>query len=842
MTYSYDKVNALAGSGKTYAAARFAVNNAAKAGQKIALVQPSKILIDQTYRDIINYMKEQGIRCRVNFYYGDHDQKLHRGSIKQEIMGHLSDADDVGEIILITQAAFLTLPYWHRRGDWTIIIDEIPTVDKAWDFKLPRSHKLLTSNIEVQDFDAIHYRVFPSTSSKLSEYRRNEDNDAVFAMFSEVSSCILNDHWSVYCRKEQFHRHHDGDTEHGKHTLSFFGMLEPSVFHGFKNVVIMGAMFDESLLNLYWTIKGINFNEHYAISSAARYFNHDNGELVTFKYLFEDDWSKRTRDVELDGKPVLDWSVEQIKKELGDQEFLWVGNNDIQDDLFGRHGNIRLPGVSNGMNEYQHINHVVFLSALNRTPAHYAFLQSQGLDADYVKFATGCQAAYQAIMRGSIRDPHNSNAKTAIVPDLRTAEYLARYFDGCQIGLLGGIPKKTKKKAGRKTKTGTSFTGAERQVRLRAEKTRRLLKEQLELVHHESCNENTIDKAISLHKSDPADGSELLKQIKRNYKKFTVQMFDSIYSSTPDYRLRLSNAELIQQLRDAHAIQGRQMKNSNFLISSAVFDADLSEETNRGLANIKYCNGVWFDCDGGDLTPEEFRKYFPDLHMVTMNTFSGHDRWRAFFPTTSIMSVEVHQIIVKSIVRVLNDKGYHDDKTANKLARLNKVVKRHGFDVSKFTASSLFYAPMPTADGEGFFNEYPGKEIDPVQWVERAIVHDMPGEQIAPLEYEGPEKAANDNDEPEYREWDGTLSDCYFAPHKKIAEYQSHSEHSDARYTGIFGLAMSFIKAATIAGHKDEMTERRVIDFIQEIDGGYHDRQDAKRIPTAVKNAFNKAI
>jgi len=758
--YSYDKVNALAGSGKTYAAARFAVNNAAKAGQKIALVQPSKILIDQTYHDIIHYMKEQDARCRVTFFYGDSEQKMHRGSVKQEIMGHLSDTDDIGEIILITQAAFLTLPYWHRRDDWTIIIDEIPTVDRAWDFKLPRSHKLLTSNIEVLDFDAIHYRVLPSKTSRLSEYQRNEDNDDVYAMFSEVSSCILNDHWSVYCRKEQYHRHHDGDTDHGKHTLSLYAMLEPTVLAGFKNVVIMGAMFDESLLNLYWTLKGINFNEHHAISSAARYFSHDNGELITLKYLFEDDWSKRTRDVELDGKPVLDWSVDQIKKELGDKEFCWVGNNDIPDDLFGRHGSIRLPGVSNGMNEFQHIDHVVFLSALNRTPAHYAFLKSQGLDAEYVKFATGCQAAYQAIMRGSIRDPKNSNPKTAIVPDLRTAEYLARYFNGCQIGLLGGIPKKTKKKPGRKTKTGNSFTGAERQVRLRAEKTRRLLKEQMELIHYQSCNENTIDNENSLQKSDPADGSELLKQIKRNYKKFAVQMFDSIYSSKPDYRLRLTNSELIQQLRDAHAIRGRQLKNSNFLISAAVFDADLSEDTNRGLANIQYCNGVWFDCDGGDLTPEEFHKFFPDLHMVTMNTFSGHDRWRAFFPTKSIMTVEVHQIIVKSIIRVLNDKGYHDDKTADKLTKLNEIVKRHGFDVSKFTASSLFYAPMPTADGEGFFNEYQGIEIDPIKWIEQTIIHDQPDETIAPLEYEVTEKPANDNDQQNYREWDGTLSDC----------------------------------------------------------------------------------
>lgn len=88
-------------------------------------------------------------------------------------------------------------------------------------------------------------------------------------------------------------------------------------------------------------------------------------------------------------------------------------NNDLPDDLFG--SNERLPGISNGMNKYQAINNVVFLSALNRNPGHFAFLKHQGLDADFVKFATSCQSAYQAIMRCSIRDPENMEQKTVIV-------------------------------------------------------------------------------------------------------------------------------------------------------------------------------------------------------------------------------------------------------------------------------------------------------------------------------------------------------------------------------------------------------------------------------------------
>jgi hypothetical protein len=831
------KVNALAGSGKTYTAARWAVKFASKTGKKIAIVQPSKILIDQTYNDILEYRMESSTNCRVNYFYGEDTKRLDRGSVKQQIMDHLRDTDDAGEIILMTQAAFLSLPYWHRKGDWIIIVDEIPQVDRYWPFKLPRTHTLLTEHLEVEDFDPLHYRIVPSAKHTLSEYQKNKDNDDVFAMFSELSACILNEHWNVYCRKEQWHRHFDGETEHGKHALSFFGMLEPTVLNGFRDVIIMGAMFDESLLNLYWISKGVDFVEFDAISSGARYFSHNNGELITIKYLFEEDWSKRTRDTHIDGKPVLDWVVDTIKEEIGEGAFVWVGNNDVGDDLFGRNNN-RLPGVSNGLNVYQHIDNVIFLSALNRSPEHYAFLKSQGLDPDYVKFATGCQSAYQAIMRGSIRDPKNSNQKTAIVPDLRTAEYLTRYFEGCQIGNLGGEIKKTKKKPGRKAKID-SFSNAEKQIRKRAGKTRKVLKGLMELISAGRDTENTIDKAIKCHNSDRLDGAELFQAVEKEYRKFNLHMFESIYSKKPDFRLRLTNDELIDQLRDCHSYQGRQSKAGNFLISAAVFDPNKSADTNRGIGNIEYVNGIWLDNDGGDLTVEEFRRFFPDLRMVAMNTWSGGNRWRAFFPTQQILTVEAHQIIIRSIERVLNQKGYYDDRTADKMEKWGKKVKRHGFDTSKFVASSLFYAPMPDKHGEGFFIEYPGKEIDPVQWVARSVIHEKDDNVISSIEYECDEAINNIENKIEHREWDGTLENCYFKPTKKIAEYQSHAEHSDARYTGIFGLAMSFISRGKLAGH--QLDEWQLTDFITEIDCGYHASQDRKRIPTAVKNALRKA-
>ena len=42
-------------------------------------------------------------------------------------------------------------------------------------------------------------------------------------------------------------------------------------------------------------------------------------------------------------------------------------------------------------------------------------------------------------------------------------------------------------------------------------------------------------------------------------------------------------------------------KEANGLISPSIFDQSLSEDTSRGLANIRAIQGIWLDNDGGDL-------------------------------------------------------------------------------------------------------------------------------------------------------------------------------------------------------------------------------------------------
>ena len=106
-------------------------------------------------------------------------------------------------------------------------------------------------------------------------------------------------------------------------------------------------------------------------------------------------------------------------------------------------------------------------------------------------------------------------------------------------------------------------------------------------------------------------------------------------------------------------------KQGNGLISPAVFDPSLSDETSRGLANIRAIWGIWLDNDGGDLTHQEFARLFPRLRIVVINSYSGTrqaPRWRVFIPTTVAMPIAAHRAIAGQIMRTLNKAGFWSKK------------------------------------------------------------------------------------------------------------------------------------------------------------------------------------
>jgi hypothetical protein len=152
------------------------------------------------------------------------------------------------------------------------------------------------------------------------------------------------------------------------------------------------------------------------------------------------------------------------------------------------------------------------------------------------------------------------------------------------------------------------------------------------------------------------------------------------------------------------------------------------------LANIKAIWGIWLDCDGGDLRPDEFAAMFPHLTIVTYNSASSTidaPRWRAVIPTTCAMTIDVHRDILMQLMKSLNRRGYYSKKQLEKRSQRGLGGKQHGFDPSKFAACSLFYLPAQAAAGPNAsffltFDEGNRLAINPYEWIDKTIIDHRP--------------------------------------------------------------------------------------------------------------------
>ena len=107
------------------------------------------------------------------------------------------------------------------------------------------------------------------------------------------------------------------------------------------------------------------------------------------------------------------------------------------------------------------------------------------------------------------------------------------------------------------------------------------------------------------------------------------------------------------------------------LLSPAVFDADRSNETARGLANVERVRGVWSTTTAAPAAPGVRRPVPAAPHGRNEHLF---DRSRqrtvpVFIPTRGAMPVTVHAEIMRMIEQTLNHAGYFSAKQIERASR-----------------------------------------------------------------------------------------------------------------------------------------------------------------------------
>jgi hypothetical protein len=122
------------------------------------------------------------------------------------------------------------------------------------------------------------------------------------------------------------------------------------------------------------------------------------------------------------------------------------------------------------------------------------------------------------------------------------------------------------------------------------------------------------------------------------------------------------------------------------LFSPTIFDADLSEDHNRGKENAALCRGIVLDVEHSCIRPDEWPALLPELQMVLYSSFGHTDkepRFRIAIPSTHYVSPFVHEMLGRMIEQRLVQMGYGDAGSP----------RPHGLDTGKFERTSLFYRP-----------------------------------------------------------------------------------------------------------------------------------------------------
>ena len=434
MTIRIGYSSAPSGAGKTYRLVR-RIQSECGQGCRVLLLQPTIPLIEQTAVQFRSLAQPLAVRV----FHG----KAVGQNVVSQLAKYLSDPEDRPQVVLATHQVLARIPYLPRAKDWELRIDECPQVDKEMTHLIPKTHRFLTDLLNIEQSDGVYGRVLAGNANKLRELARNLGDDELLDQIRETASVISNPHWDCFVNLEHYHKLLSGKIDQ----LTIYAVLKPTVIRKFGSVFITGANLTDSGVYHLWSWRGVSFERDDPFTKNLRFQQHTNGNLATIYYATDRNWSRYLIDSQDVG------ALEEVRRAaltvIGQRPFIWQANKSVQDSFFSGE---RIPNIPYGLNAYSDVHDCVFLSALNPSPGHCRFLEAQGLSYDEIERQGYFATAYQAVLRTSLRDVNNCEAKNLVVPDLRLAEYLSQLLPGAKVQKLQTNIPETGKRLGRRKK------------------------------------------------------------------------------------------------------------------------------------------------------------------------------------------------------------------------------------------------------------------------------------------------------------------------------------------------------------------------------------------------------
>ena len=240
-------VSAPCSTGKTRAACQFIADN--QYDRNHLYVAPSIDLLNQTLQQLASLGVDAKTITSVT----------HPKRVKAEIIGLLNAAPSLGTTLLITWSAYSDLPFFHHRDNWTIIIDEVPQIDRFFPLMLPHNHDLLVEHLQAfPTNDPSISLVKAKTPTRLKNLLDGVDDD-VHQLFQPLFRDVLSRNRDVYVDNQSWDRialRNNISKENEYNTIYFVSMLKPELF---ADVILLGANLEDSLLFHWFQKQGVRF-------------------------------------------------------------------------------------------------------------------------------------------------------------------------------------------------------------------------------------------------------------------------------------------------------------------------------------------------------------------------------------------------------------------------------------------------------------------------------------------------------------------------------------------------------------------------------------------------------
>lgn len=677
------------GAGKTYAIEE-RLAELIREGETAILIQPSKNLCHQTAQEMS--VRFPSVPVKV------FNQDTCGLKTLVSLSDHLRNPPDRPHVIISTLAAFLMIPHFDRAERFNLVCDEIPAAFVPESIRLPDNHRLLTDALAIADDGPIYGLVTASNPSAIRKLAENRNKDAVNTLVNPLARRIHQGRYTTYVDRKSYNGLLNGSKD--DRVLATYSMLNPSVFLGFKSVLLAGARAEETILYKWFEGKGVTFASDDSLINKLRYIEHENGHLIEFHYASERNWSKTEQKNDPSFRPRF---LETVRSLFGQEEFVWQDNLVNEKESFSDVLHAHNVGHSpHGLNQFQHVNKAVIISALNYSRNEGGFLTNLcGIGPDEQRVALAYHSCYQTYNRISVRNPNNLERKIVVLPDRQNAAWQQERFPGSVV-----IPLGVDARPPVRTRSDRIYANEADRQRAHRDRIKGQQKEVMNELKHAVESKQDIFIIEDCH----------------GYSFNTIIPVTSLQGSIIEHKkddrstmIACSNDAFVKNMK-LHSKSAFESKEANMLISPALFIDKDNVTSRRSKANAFCGRNIYLDIENGTLTHRQISKIFPNIEMLAYSSYShtkGMPRYRVVFITDSIMSPAMYTAIYNMVCHKIEMEGYSDSFEF----AFNNKERVHGIDRKPYL-TDLFYLPCQPADGDGFFLHYRNgrRPLDVLDW------------------------------------------------------------------------------------------------------------------------------